>query len=278
MLTFSRRGVTFLVLLVIMSLSSVSHEAYASILKEVESNDTIYTAQLIMKNSQTIQEAAGGNYSNQHGVKGNTSKTDEDWFMVSLNAGNQYLTCNGSDFDYEIYKSTNTTAPIKQGSFRKWSESKVFPISITQTGYYYIKIIGIISTAQEYSIQIGEPNYGFSDCQLPCTTGSVSMTKSTPSKTITFNNSGSSIEAEAIAYSVTLKGIGATDVASPITLTNSGVNLNLYYPWTKMNIESLSLPVTSGSATPVWSAKLKYSRNTTFTPYLKVYYVYPRKN
>jgi hypothetical protein len=63
------------------------------------------TAQLIQANYETPTQVVSGNRINQYVVKGNTSKTDEDWYKVYLNAGVQYITCNDNPFEYEIYSS-----------------------------------------------------------------------------------------------------------------------------------------------------------------------------
>jgi hypothetical protein len=76
--------------------------AHAETVKEVDSNDTMETAQLIQANSETAEQAVSGNRPDQYVVSGKTSLKDADWYKVYLSAGTQYVTCNDKSFSFKV--------------------------------------------------------------------------------------------------------------------------------------------------------------------------------
>lgn len=238
---------------------------------EVEPNDTIATAQAISANNETAAGAVNGSYSGQQVINGYTSNTDEDWFVVYLNSGVKYLTCNGNTFDYEVRNSSGGTVRI--GTYTKTGFGPTaYSLNIPSDGYYYVKIRGVVSTSQSYLFLIGSPTYSVSSSVINCSEGSISMTSGGGSQTGHFYGNSISFPEDAIVYAVKMNGVRTTSVSS-IQLSNasSGNSINLNtYTWDKSGLVGLGMP-----AEATWTAIFGYNKVTTFTPALRVDYVYP---
>lgn len=90
----------------IMFMSGISGiTANAQSVNESEPNDSMETAQTISANRETASGCVNGSYTGQYVVNGTTSINDSDWYKVYLSAGTQYVTCNGSAFEFYIYDS-----------------------------------------------------------------------------------------------------------------------------------------------------------------------------
>ncbi|MDE6252137.1 MAG: hypothetical protein K2M78_05800 [Lachnospiraceae bacterium] len=254
-------------------LGAVSMSVHAEVVKETEPNDTKETAELIMANNETAKGAADGTYSGQYTIEGYTSKTDSDWYKVFLMAGDQYMTCNGNEFDYVIEDEYGNIllqdTYIDTGIFGPTA----YRFSVTTAGYYYVKIIGKVSNSKSYLFGIGSPTYSVSSCEIPCSEGIINMTSRDETKTAHFDGTAlTTIPEEAIAYCVKLSGIRNTAIKSA-TLTNEKKRKSFSlttFIWDKDNLASMNMPVAS-----MWTASLKYFKETSFTPVLRVYYAYP---
>ena len=244
----------------------------AESVREIEPNDTMETAQTITANNETAQGAVSGSYAGQYVVKGYTSKTDSDWFKVYLNVGTKYLTCNGNEFDYLITNADRNV--ILEGTYLKSGFGPTaYRFNVTSSGYYYIKITGIVPTLKSYLFLVGSPTYSVSNCEIPCREGTIVMTSGGGNQVGHFDGSFvSDLPEDAIAYTVDISGLRSTSVNS-IRLKNEdkGVSFNLTrYSWYKDGLTLMELPVSS-----TWTASFEYNKATSFTPVLNVYYVYP---
>ena len=257
------------VMLFLIGMSGITARAEST--NEVEPNDTMATAQSISANSETPAGTLNGSYSGQHVINGYTSNTDEDWFVVYLNSGVRYLTCNGNTFDYEVKDSNGTT--VRAGTYTKIGFGPTaYSLNIPSDGYYYVNIVGIVSTPKSYLFTIGSPTYSVSSSNISCSEGSISMTSGGGSQTGHFAGDLVSFPDDAIVYSVKMNGVRTTSVSS-IQLSNgtSGntVNLNTY-TWDKSGLVGLNMP-----ASATWTAVFGYNKVTSFTPSLRIDYVYP---
>lgn len=79
----------------------------AQTVNEAEPNDTMETAQLIQANKETAAQAVAGSTAGEYVVRGSVSSTDDDWLKVYLDAGTQYVSCNGDNFSFDVYNSNN---------------------------------------------------------------------------------------------------------------------------------------------------------------------------
>ncbi len=238
---------------------------------ETEPNDTKSSAQTINANNETAAGAVNGTYTGQHIISGYTSLSDEDWFKVYLNAGQNYLSCNGNSFSYTVSDSNDNV--IRTDTYIKLGYGvTAYELDITTSGYYYVCINGLSNSSTSYLFLIGSPTYEFANCNIPCVEGSISMISGGGEQTGHFDGTSLSIPSDAIAYSVIMNGVSSSAV-SYIQLQNnsnmSSISLNAY-SWDKSGIVSYNMPVSS-----MWTATFGYKTVKTFTPVLKVYYVYP---
>ncbi|WAJ25218.1 MULTISPECIES: hypothetical protein [Clostridia] len=242
--------------------------AKAQTVNETEPNDSMETAQLIQANYETAAQVASGSRPNQYVVKGNTSKTDEDWYKVYLNAGIQYVTCNDNPFDYEIYNSDGNL--VTSGTYIK---SRLFPIgypfNVSSNGFYYVKVKGMTSASSSYILLVGGPTYSVASCTVSL--GSINM--SGRDVTVPFDlRSKDTIPEGSVVYTISMSGVKSTSV-NGITVKNlsksSTVSLN-NYSWDKNGLVSLNMPLKSS-----WQVIYKYNKNTTFTPKINLFFAYP---
>lgn len=242
--------------------------AHAQSVNEIEPNDTMETAQLILANSETAAQAVTGNRPNQYVVNGNLLKTDIDWYKVYLTSGTQYVTCNGKGFDFEVYDSNNIIIASEKYVYGKSFGSTAYPLTVTTAGYYYVKVKANSSTTtSSYTLLVGGPTYTVASCK-------VNMSSITMDRTDTIYpidlNTVSGIPDGAVAYLVSLSSVGTNSV-SDISVKNQNSTINLTkYSWQKDGLASLNLPVKSR-----WDITFKYYKNATFTPKFNIYYAYP---
>lgn len=263
---------TFLAIGIVMLFISITGiTARAESTNEVEPNDTMAAAQSISANNETAAGTVNGSYTGQHVINGYTSNTDEDWFVVYLTSGVKYLTCNGNSFDYEVKDSNGST--VRAGTYTKVGFGPTaYSLNISADGYYYVNIVGVVSTSKSYLFSIGSPTYSVSSSDISCVEGSISMTSGGGSQTGHFAGNLSSFPEDAVVYSVRMKNVRSTDVSS-IQLSNgtSGNTINLNtYTWDKSGLVGLNMP-----ASAMWSAIFGYNKVTIFTPVLRIDFVYP---
>lgn len=248
---------------------------HAATTSETESNDTVDTANAILENKSTAAGYLSGNDQNQHVVTGYTSSTDEDWFKVYLSSGKKYMTCNtdnyGKGFEYQIYATSDFTYIDSQIYVKNEYGPVAKKIDVPSSGYYYIRIQGQNAISNSYLFAIGNPTFSSSSCVIKCEEESVTMDE----KIVTANFNGSQLEDvpdSAIAYTIMMDGLKSTSVDS-INILNKKSNKSCSlqrYTWQKTGLVSLNMNVRSD-----WVATFTKYKTVTFSPSLKVYYVYP---
>lgn len=238
---------------------------------EIEPNDTMEMAQSIMANNETASEFINGTFYGQHIIKGYTSVSDEDWFVVYLRAGDNYLTCNCSTFLFEIIASDG--AFVQSGTYLSGGgDMEAFRLNISCDNYYYVKIKGVASTPREYMFLVGSPTYLIANKTIKCSSGAIKMTSKGSKQKGTFDGYSVSFPSEAVVNSVKMNGVRSYDV-NAIKLSNDldwhTLSLNSF-TWDKKGIVGLNMRAASK-----WTAEFTYNKNTTFTPSLDIEYAYP---
>lgn len=246
--------------------------AKAESVREIEPNDTREQAQTIQANNETISGAYTGTYKGQYTLNGSISRTDQAWFKVYLTAGVNYITCNGSSYNYHIEDDNGNY--ITGGTYVKPSfGSRAYSFRIETDGTYYVNLVGQQESSTDFIMSVGTPTYSVNSCKINALNGSVTMTKGVKNTTAVFDGTAlGTIPMDAVAYSVTMNGVRSTAV-NGINLVNNtkGTSLVLStYTWSKDGIGALKLPVASR-----WTATFTYSKNITFTPVLSIQYAYP---
>ncbi|MCM1090717.1 MAG: hypothetical protein NC092_04380 [Butyrivibrio sp.] len=242
----------------------------ATNVRETEPNDTRENATEITANRETPAQAVSGSRPNQYVVHGSTKAGDDDWFRVYLNAGTQYVTLNGdSYYSFDVYTEFGTNPIISDEFVRGEFGSKAFSFSASTAGYYYVKIYTDMSSTRDYIMLVGDPTYTVASCYVEL--GNVSMQGS--DRVIPIDLRGeTAIPEDAIVYSMTVNNVRSTAVKG-ITVrnrtTSNTINLNSS-TWSKDGLVSLSMPVRSN-----WQVTFEYSKNTTFTPTVRLQFVYP---
>lgn len=247
--------------------------AYADkVYESSEENDSKETAVLIQANNETIEGAAEGTYEGQYVVDGKASLEDTDWYKVYLEAGEQYMTCNDYSFDFEILDE-NEECILRRSYVDDVYGPRAFVFNVAETGFYYVKIIGVTSSAKDYIFMIGSPTYTVGTCELSSESGAVTMTKNGGTQTVEFDGTIlDELPDMAMVYYVDVRGVSSTAVKS-ILLTNGITQKEITlskYTWDKNGLIWMKLPVKT-----TWEASFEYYRNITFTPTLKMYYAYP---
>ncbi len=248
---------------------------HAETVYETEPNDSRETAELIEANKETPSGTIDGSRTGQFVVKGYSSTDDADWFKVYLDAGTNYFTCNDNPFNYTIEDESGNII-LKDRYEKGGFGPTAFEFYTPSSGYYYIQIRGIISTQKSYIFLVGSPNYAVTKCEIPCREGKINMTSSGGTQTAHFDADVlSNLPEDAIAFSVALDGLRSSSVGTArLTNENSGTSFSLnYYTWSKDKLLSMNLPVKS-----TWTAKLGFKTVTSFTPVLRVNFVYPIYN
>lgn len=262
---------TFICLMV-MGLLFISLPVKADSVNEVEPNNDKETAQTIQANNETIQGTINHTYAGQHIIRGYSSSNDDDWFKVYLYAGDNYLTCNEDSFGYRIVNEDESF--VESGTYTEVTfGARAYWIDIPSDDYYYVRIRGLTSTSNSYLFLIGSPTYYTAQCNISCLPSTINMPSSGSNVTGIFaGTSVTNLPDDAIAASVKMTGVSSTAI-NGITLTNvdAGTSFNLgTYNLSYNNLGSMNLFVSSN-----WNALFKYKKVTSFTPVLKIYYVYP---
>ncbi len=256
----------------LLSVLFFSLQVKAESVNEAEPNNDKENAQTIQANNETYAGAMNGTYTGQYVVHGYTSTDDPDWFKVYLKAGTNYITCNGFSFSYYI-EDENGTDIFKNEYSEGGFGPKAYAFSVPTDGAYYVRITGIVSSSESYLFLIGSPTYTIGTCNINCAGETIEMLSTGENVIGIFDgNSVTNLPREAIATSVRIRDVRSSDVAG-ITLTNATrhVSFNLSpYNFKKDDIGSLNLPVNA-----IWEAEFKYNKATSFTPVLKITYVYP---
>lgn len=242
----------------------------ATTVRETEPNNTRETAMTITANRETPAQAVSGSKPNQYVVDGYTSSGDDDWFMVYLDAGTQYLTLNGdSYFNYEVYSESGST-PIIRGQYVKTGfGSTAYNFTAATAGYYYVRLYTNLSSILDYSMLVGDPVYTVASCTVELGDVTISGSDRNVSANLVWE---ADIPEDAIVYAMTVNNVRSTAV-SGISVrnrtTNNTINLNSY-TWSKSGLVSLSMPVRSN-----WQITFEYSKNITLTPTITFQFVYP---
>lgn len=260
-------------LVTVFIINSISMTVSAESVMENEPNNTRETAETITANNETPSDTLSGSHTGEHVVEGTTTQNDPDWFKVYLNAGTNYMTCNGDAFDFVIENSNGNI--ISTGSYSKTGFGPTaYEFTASAYGYYYVEIIGTTSSYSRYLFLIGSPTYSLSSCTVPCREGTISMISGGGAQTGHFDaGSLSGIPEDAIAYTVRMSGLGTTNVSSVRLINDTdGYSISLdRYTWSKDNLVSMNMPVAS-----TWTASFGYNNKAvSFTPTLTIYYVYP---
>lgn len=243
--------------------------AYAQSVREADDNDTKENAQLIQANSETAAQVVSGNRPNQYLVNGYTSTNDDDWYKVYLIAGTQYVNCNGNSFTFEVYDSNENL--IESETYVKSGFGlKAYSFEALTTGYYYVKITGTTSSSQSYILGVGGPVYFVASCEVELDTVTMANKKD---EVVTFNLGGEDrLPDDAVVYEISMNGVRTTSV-NRIAVTNGNTNKTVSletYTWNKSGLVSQDLDLKSN-----WEIEFAYNKNTSFTPSIKLYYVYP---
>ena len=242
--------------------------AHAETVRETEPNDTMETAELILANYETPAQAVTGNRPGQYVVKGDTSQTDEDWFKVQLSAGTQYITCNGADFNFEIYDPNKTL--LVYGSFIKGSGVSASPFNAPMAGTYYLKITGNRITSTEYIISIGGPTYYYAGCEVRLNT--VTMANSRDGSSA-FDLRAEDVLPDGAVVDSIVVDIGGSRNAKSVTarnLTSNNTISLMNYTWSKTGLVNLNMPLKGN-----WTVTYGYNKNVSFNPSITFQYVYP---
>lgn len=255
------------------SIASITAEAHYTY--ETEPNDTMETAETIAANNEQPRGVLDGSREGQNIVSGYVDSKDVDWYKVLLKGGTNYMTLFGESagsFSFRITNSEGETmvSDLYSEVGRKFS---VYSFETPEYGYYYVEIVGTRTNSNWYDFMIGSPTYEMEIVRLSCDEGSISMTSGGGTRTAHFDGRTiPGLPADAIVSSVRMTGVSSTDVSS-IRLENleRGMSVNLTnLTWYGDNLISMNLPLDS-----MWTAQFGYRKVTTFTPVLRVNYVYP---
>ncbi len=251
-------------------IGAASITVHAESVRETEPNDTMETAETLIANHETAAQAANGQHPNQHVVKGSTSKTDDDWFKVYLSAGTQYVTCNDDSFEFEVY-DPNGNLILEQLYIKTGFGVTAYPFTALTEGYYYVKITGITSSSSDYILLVGGPTYSVASCKVELDT--VTMENSRDGSSNFDLRFEDALPENAVVYTILMGGGIRTTAVESVSVrnlsSNNTVNLTTY-SWDKSGLAYLNLPLKSR-----WSITYGYSKDISFTPSIKLYYVYP---
>lgn len=239
--------------------------------RELEPNDSMETAQEIQMNRLTAVQAAAANYEDQYFVDAYTSNSDEDWYKVYLTVGTRYVTCNGLGFNFSIYNEMGQTIMEPTSYLRSSYGYRAFPFEVTSEGYYYVKVIGKISSSTDYIIGVGEPTYDTGSCTIDF--GSMMITGDYNSPIINLSGEDA-IPDGAIVWDMLFTGL-RTSNASFATINNITQNYTKTLGPTLYNVSNITnigLNVKSN-----WKFTIGYKKSTTINPKFKMTFVYPVK-
>ncbi len=240
---------------------------YAQSVYETEPNDTMETAQLIQANRETAAQTVNGSRPNQYVAKGYASTSDADWYKVYLTTGIQYVTCNGESYDFEVY-NPNFELIMSNTYVKTGFGVRAYSFTASIEGYYYVKVSGVTSISEDYILLVGDPTYSIAKCEVNF--GRVTMA-SRQDQSLVFNlRFEDQLPNNAVVYMMSMQGLRSSSVSSiRVNNHNKSVNLNTF-TWDKSGLVLMNLPLRTD-----WSIDLRYNKNTSFTPSIELYYVYP---
>lgn len=240
--------------------------ANAQTVNESEPNDTRETAETILANHETAAGCVNGSYTGQYVVNGVTSANDHDWYRVYLDVGYQYVTCNGSAFNFYLYDSDGNY--FEGMSYNKPGlGASAYEFYVDVAGYYYVEVVGLSASSVSYKLAVGGPTYTVDHCTENM--GSISLEGSDVTRPLQVE---SDVPDRAIVYTISIGNVlsTATDGVKMVASTN-GTTINMLASnLTKTGLVNLNIPVTEK-----WYVTFEYRKNITITPKVTFYYVYP---
>ena len=252
----------------------VQAETLTTTFKETEPNDTKETAELIQANKETAKGYATATFEGRFEVNGYTDEKDPDWYKVYLNAGTQYMTCYVKPFSFLIEDESGNAVIADTYTYADTTRfgRTAYEFKVQREGYYYVRIMGCDPTSGQYEFTVGSPTYAMDTCEIPCKEGVINMTASSETKKAHFDGRIlAALTKDAVAEYIRLEVRSSWIKSAKLINEGSGKSLSLdFYPFNKKALVSMNMPVES-----MWTAELKYSKTTSFTPVLTVQYVYP---
>ena len=256
-----------------LGIKSITAQAHFS--NETEPNNTMETAETMAANNEKPSGVPDGKREGQNIISGYVDNKDTDWFKVLLKSGTNYMTCYGQSagsFSFRITNSEGETL-LSDVYSKTGRDLAVYRFEVPEFGYYYVEIVGTKTDSVWYDFMIGSPTYELEIGYLSCEEGSITMTSSGGTRTAHFDGSTMpGLPADAVVSDVRMTGVSST-AASSILLENreKGFSFNLTnLTWYGDDLISMNLPLDS-----MWIAQFGYRKAITFTPVLRVNYVYP---
>ncbi len=226
-------------------------------------------------NNEKASGVPDGKREGQNIISGFVTNKDVDWFKVLLKNGTNYMTCYGESAGSFSFRITNSEGETLLSDIysKTGRDFAVYRFDVPEFGYYYVEIVGKRTDSVWYNFMIGSPTYELEIGYLSCEEGSVTMTSGGGTRTAHFDGgSMPGLPAEAVVSDVSMRGVSSI-AASSIRLENvdRDFSFNLTnLTWFGDDLISLNLPLDS-----MWIAQFGYRKDTTFTPVLRVNYVYP---
>lgn len=132
--------------------------AAGTMVNETEPNNTMDTANYIMRNQSTPAQAVDGSYSGEFFMKASGKKDDDDWFRFNLPANSDsYLSFVADSGLYNITVYDKDSNIIGSNEYKAVSGKTIFNLKIKEEGTYYLQIYCRVSGSYKFSI--GNPNY-----------------------------------------------------------------------------------------------------------------------
>lgn len=226
-------------------------------------------------NNEKASGVPDGKREGQNIISGFVTNKDVDWFKVLLKNGTNYMTCYGESAGSFSFRITNSEGETLLSDIysKTGCDFAVYRFDVPEFGYYYVEIVGKRTDSVWYNFMIGSPTYELEIGYLSCEEGSVTMTSGGGTRTAHFDGgSMPGLPAEAVVSDVSMRRVSSI-AASSIRLENvdRDFSFNLTnLTWFGDDLISLNLPLDS-----MWIAQFGYRKDTTFTPVLRVNYVYP---
>lgn len=262
---FTKLLVTCFVALLLCGFGGVT--ANAQTINESEPNDSKETAQTISANRETVAGCVSGSHTGQYVVEGTTSINDSDWYRVYLSAGTQYVTCNGSAFEFYIYNADGRlfdNATYNKPGFG----ASAYEFTVSSAGYYYVEVIGLSSSSVSYKIAVGGPTYTLDDYTVSL--GKATFDYEDLYAELPFENF--SFPDDAIAYTISINGVSSSST-NGVTITNSRSSSKI--SMSASNLAKTGLVYSNMPMCATWEVTFKYKKSTTISPRITFYYVYP---
>lgn len=257
--------VTSFAIIFMLGISGIT--ANAQTVSESEPNDSMETAQTISANRETASGCVSGSYTGQYVVDGTTSINDPDWYKVYLSAGTQYVTCNGSAFEFYIYDANGN---LFDGAIynKPGFGASAYKFTAPSTGYYYVEVLGLSSSSVSYKLAVGGPTYTVDNYSISL--GSATFYYEDLYAELPFENL--SFPDGAIVYTISISGVSSS-ATNGVTITNSESSTRI--SMTASNLTKTGLVYSNMPMRATWEITFKYKQNTTISPRVTFYYVYP---